>query len=495
MFRWFKKEEPAQGDKRSAPAVTRQEENSKRPSLDYTLHEFKNCADLLQHTFPEIEVTLVYFGHMVGNAELERDVIVPLTHVHHDHIDELLQRTQYVETNSQKKLIEGVLDGKVALFHEKRAFLVDVYGPPARSISESETETIIVGPHDAFVESSGTNLSLIRRRVKSSHLKTIKLSVGEISKTTVYLLYIEDLANKQLVEEIKKRIKNVEFDAIIETHMLIQCIDESPNSIFPQFITTERPDTAASKLFDGKIIGIMDGTPTVFSAPTGFLEFFQSPDDYSQRWILATLTRFLRFGALLITLFFTSLYVAITTYHYEMIPENMLVTLAKSRSRVPFPPIYEALFLEITIELLREAAARLPTKIGQTIGIVGGIVIGQAAVQAGFTSNILIIVVAISALASFVIPNYLMTASIRVARFALILLAAWFGNFGLAVGIAFMIIHLAGLTTLGTPYLLPAAPIYISDWKDTFIRAPYYLITKRSHQSKTDNMIRNKMRE
>jgi len=203
----------------------------------------------------------------------------------------------------------------------------------------------------------------------------------------------------------------------------------------------------------------------------------------------------LRFLAFAITVSFTALYVAVTTYHYEMIPENLLLTLAESRSRVPFPPVYEALVMEVMIELLREAGARLPTKIGQTIGIVGGIVIGQAAVQAGLTSNILIIAVASSAISSFVIPSYVMSASIRLIRFGLLILAGWWGIFGMFVGMSGLVIHLSGLTSLGSSYITPIAPLKPQDWLDVFIRAPLSAIKYRPSQSQTPNPIKTKNRK
>ncbi|CAM4485315.1 spore germination protein [Paenibacillus typhae] len=268
-----------------------------------------------------------------------------------------------------------------------------------------------------------------------------------------------------------------------------------PNSVFPQFLTTERPDVAVSKLTAGRIIVMIDNSPTALSAPASFFEFFSSPDDYYQRWALGTALRLLRYLALVITITFTAMYVSVTTFHYEMIPEALLRTLAESRNRVPFPPVYEALLMEIMIELLREAGARLPSKIGQTIGIVGGIVIGQAAVQAGLTSNVLIIAVASSAIASFVIPSYMMSASIRLIRFGVIILAGIWGNMGLVIGMALIVIHLSGLTSLGTSYITPVAPMKTKDWKDVFIRAPFSMLRSRPSQTRTNNLIRQKSRE
>ncbi|QOR64625.1 spore germination protein [Cytobacillus suaedae] len=464
------------------------------PTINHIINEFQDCGDLVHRTYPQNNVDVFYFDHLVDFKKLKQSVLNPCSTFTLEQIQTLLNERQYLPVSESKKAITEILDGKALLFFNDEPYIVDIYGPKERAIVQSESETVITGPHDALVEGSGTNLSIIRRRVKSSHLKVLKFTVGEVAKTDVYLLYIKEIANPDLIHQLIERIKGVEVDAIHDTNMMVQMIDENPNSIFPQYLTTERPDTVASKLIAGRIVGIIDGSPSAFIAPTSFFEFFASPDDYYQRWWIGSFIRVLRFFAFIITILFTSLYVSATTYHYEIIPDTLLISLAESRSRVPFPPIYEALLLEVTIELLREAGARLPTKIGQTIGIVGGIVIGQAAVDAGFTSNILIIAVAISAIASFVIPSYIMSASIRLIRFGLIILAGIWGNFGIVVGIAFIIIHLSGVTNVGTSYVTPLAPFYKKDWLDTFVRGPLWALQKRPVQSISPNMKRNKMR-
>lgn len=471
------------------------EHKSGRPELHHVLKEFEDVADLLHRTFPQINVDIVYFGHLIGNEEFNRDVITPLLNVKETDLAQLFQQSQYVEIKDNVDAVKGILEGKIAIFHGKKAYAVDVYGPPARPVAQSEQETVITGPHDAFIETVGTNLSLIRRRLRSSHLKSIKLSIGEIAKTDVYLLYIKDIANMDMVNELVERISKIEVDSVYDNTMLVQLIDEYPNSIFPQFLMTERPDVAASKLAGGRIIGIMDNSPTVFCAPTGFFDFFSSPDDYYQRWPLATAIRLMRLLAFFITIAFTALYVSITTFHYEMIPEALLLNLTESRARVPFPPIYEALVMEVVMELLREAGARLPSKIGQTIGIVGGIVIGQAAVSAGLTSNILIIAVAISAIASFSIPSYVMSGSIRLIRFGLIVLAGLLGNFGLFFGLSLLVIHLSSITNLGTSYMIPVAPFFLGDWRDIFFRGPFWALRSRPEQVITKNKTKIKMKK
>ncbi|MBO7746651.1 spore germination protein [Paenibacillus sp. MWE-103] len=466
-----------------------EQQQQDRPQLSHIAQQFDDCADFKHQTYAQLNVDLLYFDHMIDGQKLDREILGPLQSAPEDKLQDMLDRLSFARKSEDKQIVEDILSGSVALFHRDAVYSIDLYSPKGRPISQSETETTITGPHEAFSEPAGETLSLIRRRVRSSHLKCLRFRVGEITKTDVYLLYVADIANMDNVDELKRRIQGVEIDAVHDTNMLVQLIDDRPASLFPQFFTTERPDAIASKLVAGRIVGIMDGSPYAFSAPTSFFEFFTSSDDYYQRWSLGTATRILRFISFIITILFTCFYVSVTTFHYEMIPQNMLLTLSESRSRVPFPPVYEALFMEAVIEFLREAGARLPTKIGQTIGIVGGIVIGQAAVQAGFTSNILIIVVASSAIASFVMPSYIMSASIRLIRFGLIILAGIWGNLGITIGIAYLIIHLSHLTSLNSSYMTPIAPHKPGDWLDVFIRAPFKLLKKRPTQARTPNPV------
>jgi spore germination protein len=292
--------------------VSPSDEKNLIPTLKHTLEEFSTCADLVRRSFPQLNVDIVYFGHLVGSEELKRDIIEPLTNIRPDELQLLFEESQFEPTNTSKDLIKGVLDGQVAIFHENLTYLVNAYAPPSRSIQQSESETVITGPHDAFVESAGYNHSLLRRRVRSSHLKVVKLEVGEVAKTDVYILYIVDLVDRQLVDELIFRIKNMEIDGLQDTNMLVQYIDESPNSFFSQFLTTERTDVAASKLISGRIVGIVDNSPSVLCAPTSFFDFFSSPDYYYQRWLLGTGIRLLRFFAFFITVSFTALYVSST---------------------------------------------------------------------------------------------------------------------------------------------------------------------------------------
>lgn len=469
-------------------------EDDRKPSFSLVRDQFRHCSDLVHRSYPHLGVDVLYFGHMVGTEELDRDVIQPLETAGAENLAPLLERSQFARAATLTEAVEGVLDGQAVLFCRKEAWLVHVSKPPGRNVEQSEVEGSITGPHDGFTETADLNLALIRRRLKSARLKAVKLRVGELSHTDVYVLYIEDIANAAYVEEMLSRIRDVGVDVVQEANALVQLIEDHPNSIFPQFYTTERPDIAVIKLSHGRIVVLVDGSPTVITAPASLMEYFSATDDFYMRWISATGLRILRFLAFVITVSLTAFYVSMTTYHYELIPRTLLVNLAESRARVPFPPLYEALFMEVTIEMLREAGARLPSKIGQTIGIVGGIVIGQAAVQAGFTSNILIIAVASSAIASFVIPSYMMSTSLRVLRFGLILLAGLWGNLGLMLGFGFIIAELANLTVLKSSYLTPLAPFHPKDWKRLIIRGPYWALRERTSQSRTRNRIHVKMK-
>lgn len=479
----------------SEQETVKPEQKSEAPTLEYILNQFQDCFDLTQRSYSVCQIHIVYLTFLVGTEQTMNEIILPFSHATEDEAERILQQAPYFLTEDSKDCVKGMLEGKAAIFFKQQTYMVDIANPAGRTISQSETETVISGPHDGFVENLSENLGVLRKKIKSTHMKTIRLEAGEIAKTEIALVYIDRIADQEMVEELKKRIQNIEYDAIMDSNMLVQLIEENPNSIFPQFMTTERPDAIASKLVGGRIVGFVDGSPSAFSCPTNFFDFFSSPDDYYQRWLLGSSLRLLRFIGFLITIGFTALYVSVTTYHYEMIPHTMLLNLTESRSKVPFPPLLEALLMETTSELLREAGARLPTKIGQTIGIVGGIVIGQAAVQAGFTSNILIIAVATSAIASFVIPSYIMSASIRLIRFGLIIMAGILGNLGLMMGIGLVVIHLSAIKNLGTSYLTPIAPLNFSDLLDTFIRGPFWGLKKRPSIVKTRNKAINKMRK
>ncbi|KEO85078.1 hypothetical protein EL26_00510 [Tumebacillus flagellatus] len=359
-----------------------------------------------------------------------------------------------------------------------------------RPVEKAENQSIVVGPQEALNESLETSLALIRKRLRTPDLEMVPLRVGDLTQTKILVLGIKGIVNEEFMKKIIQRIRDVEMDSLIGAGELVQLLEDQPLSPFPQFNLTERPDNIVACLVDGKVAVLVDGSPYAFTGPSSFIEFFHSPEDYYNRWISSSLVRMLRVIGVIVSITLSGIYVATLQYHYEIIPANMLKTIALSRAKVPFPPLYEALFLELTLEVLREAGARLPTKVGQTMGIVGGIVIGQAAVSAGFTSNVMIIVVSLSALASFVTPSYIMGNAVRVVRFPIIFLSGLWGFMGLMVGLVTILIHMLHLSSLNTPYMTPFAPLRLSDLKDTLIRVPTQLLSFRPFLTKSK---RNRM--
>ncbi|EST54158.1 spore germination protein [Brevibacillus panacihumi W25] len=382
---------------------------------------------------------------------------------------------------SKNQVIDRLLQGDIYIHLDQAEY--GVYfpsdGTQDRQISSPENETNILGPKNSFVETLEVNLSLIRKYIRSPKLSYERLQVGETAPMDVALLYMEGITNPINVQTMRQRIQNLIIPGIPDASTLAQYIKDNEFSMFPQLLLSERPDRTVAGLIQGQVAVLVDGSPSALMGPTTFTQLFHAVEDSYFRWMISSFLRILRSGAILLALIFTPVYVAILTFHYEMVPVDLLISLAQSRSRVPFPPLMEAILLEGVIELLREAGARLPTKIGQTIGIVGGIVIGQAIVQAGFTSNILIIIVALGALSSFSSPSYSLGAAVRVLRFPIILLAGIWGGFGIVVGLSFLLSHLLRLTSLGSPYLEPLYPLRLSDMKDSIIRMPISFFSLR----------------
>lgn len=398
------------------------------------------------------------------------------------------------------KLIHGTDEAITEIFSGRTLFVSDKL-PYAisyknikfdnRNIEEPISEKNLRGPHEGFVENLDTNLSMLRRIIHSEKLKYKTLTIGTITHQTVVIAYIEGIANYDLVNALYDKISSVEIDGSITIGYIEENIISHPNSIFPQFLITERPDKTASALLEGKIIVIQEGSPVVLIAPVTFISFFQAVDDYSKQWIHGSFLRLVRLiGALVIAIFLPAFYIAITTFHYFAVPLTLLITLAESRSKVPIPPIIEILILEFTVEMLREAAIRLPTYIGTAISLFAGLIIGQAAVQAGIVSNLVIVVVGATAISSYVIPSHDMALAIRILRFFFILASATFGMIGIVACTGLTIAHLIRLDSLGQPYFSPFSPLVKDDLKDTIFRLPLKLMKKRPKTSRTQEDIR-----
>ncbi|WXB92439.1 spore germination protein [Bacillus sp. FJAT-52991] len=404
-------------------------------------------------------------------------------------IKEQLPIEDLLITENASKIKDKLMAGHVIFYQKEKSpscLLVPALAVEKRQVAVPETEYTVIGPKEAFVEALDTNVNLVRKRLPVPELQMKEMVVGKLSKTRVKVAYVKGIANQENINTVIQRIQEIEYDQIPDSSFLMQMITDNKSSLFPQIVDTERPDRAASALSEGKIAILVDGSPHVLLAPTTLIEFFSAFEDYFYTWGIASVFRLIRLFAVTFSALSTPAYVAVLTYHYEMIPQDLLNTLVSSRSGIPFPPILEALILELTIELLREAGARLPTKVGQTIGIVGGIVIGTAAVQAGLTSNVLLIIVALSALASFTTPIYQVSYAIRFIRFPFLLSAQFLGLVGIMVCMALLFFHILNLSSLGRPFLEPIFPLRRMDLKDAIFRLPFDQQRLRPLQVRTE---------
>lgn len=380
-----------------------------------------------------------------------------------------------------KEVYECALSGDTALLidHSDKALLINTKGWERRGVEEPQTESVVRGPRDGFTEAIRTNSALIRTRLKDPDLRLKNMKVGKRTNTSVAVMYIDNLADPAIVDKVINRIHNIDIDGALESGYIEQFIEDNHWTPFPLIQNTERPDKATANLLEGKVIIIVDGTPFVLIAPAVFTQFYQSPEDYYERILIGTLIRGIRIISMGMALLLPSLYIAFSSFHPEMIPSRLVVAMAAGRSTVPFPSIVEAFMMEVTMEILREASVRLPGPIGPTIGIVGALVVGQAAVQAGIVSPIMVIIVALTTIGSFASPSYSAAIALRMLRFPMMIAAAVFGLYGIMLLLIVLIVHLCSLKSFGVPYMAPITPLHFKDLKDTFIRAPLYRMKRR----------------
>lgn len=403
--------------------------------------------------------------------------------LHDEVLNSNIAITELGTVETLQECVDKVLSGETVLFIEtcSKAIWLSSRGWQIRGIQEPAAETLIRGARDGFIETMKINITLIRRRIRDPRLKVKYLQVGTRSKTDITLMYIEDIVNKTVLHEVEKRVNNIDIDAVLESSYIEELIEDDTYSPFPQVENTERPDAAASALLEGRVVIAVDNSPSVLMAPATFISFMQSSEDYYERWMLSCLIRMIRYIALPIVMLLPALYVAVTQFHPNMLPTQLALYVAASRANVPFPPYFEALLMELVMELVREASIRITTPVGSTIGLVSGLVIGSASVEAGLITPIAVIIVALTGLASFAIPSYNFSTSLRMIRFGFIIVASIFGLFGISIGLCILIIHLCTLKSFGVPYLTPMTHFVErkSDLKDTVIRPKIYNLVRR----------------
>lgn len=455
---------------------------------------FRNCGDLTRLPWkfgPNMsnEALSVYFDTLVQDKQtnymksilqdLTTHIVGPGTEVLPEHVIGHFERNGVsAETallvSDMDTAIFKILNGNLVIFIDEwdNALAFDATVVETRQIAEPVNENVVQGPRESTVENLKKNIGLLRLRLKSPNLKLEVVWGGGETRTEVVFCYLEGVVRPELLEEFKNRIYVIRNLEIMETSYIEEAIQDSMYSPFPQFRYTERPDVAVASLLDGKIAVMVQGTGSILICPGLFVELLQSSEDYYQRSIYSTMIRWLRIMAFIMALTLPSIYIAITTFHSEIIPTILLLAILDTREGIPFPAFFEALIMEFFFELLREAGIRLPRPIGSAVSIVGALVIGQAAIDAGIASPIMVVIVALTGIASFAIPQYNMAIALRILRFPLMVVSAAFGGFGLLFGLLVILWHLTSLHSLGHPYLAPLGTLRSGQLRDVLVRAP-----------------------
>ncbi|MDQ0192013.1 spore germination protein [Paenibacillus wynnii] len=393
---------------------------------------------------------------------------------------------------TENQLIQTILTGSAIVVIDGVDYVqaVSISGGSRRSVEEPTSQTVIRGPKEGFTEDISLNITLLRRKLPTPQFKLESHIIGEYTKTKVILAYIEGIALTEVVDEVNQRLRGIDTDSILESGYIEEFIQDGAFSPFPTILNTERPDTAAGALLDGQVVILVDGTPFVLIAPVTFFNFFQSSEDYYQRYDISTFLRIIRLMSFLVALLLPSLYIAITTFQQEILPTTLLISLSAQREGTPLPALMEALMMELMFEVIREAGVRMPRVIGPAISIVGALVIGQAAVQAGLVSGAMVIVVSFTAIANFVIPYFNMASAVRLIRFTLMILGGVLGFFGIIAGIIPILTHMVALKSFGINYMMPYAPFYKSNMKDLLIRVPWWAMKTRPNRKSSSNKYR-----
>ncbi|MEH6941608.1 spore germination protein [Bacillus sp. JJ722] len=375
---------------------------------------------------------------------------------------------------SYSEIINQLFRGNLILLVDgfARAYVLKLAEKKLRTFSEPTTEQVIRGPKIGFIESLEDNIGLIRQLSNHPNLIVKFKNTGTIEKKRLAILYIKDVAQESLIQEVNKRINKILTKDFQDSGMVEDLIQDQIYSVFPQTQNTERVDRVLASLTSGKVVLLLDGSPFAIIAPTSLITLMEAADDYYNRWISGTFIRFLRYFAMFMTIFLTATYISLVSFNPGLLPTELAITIMGTRENIPFPPIFEALIMEITIELLRETGIRLPSPIGQIVGLVGGVVIGQAAVEANIVSSIMVIIVALTTITSFTLPQYNSVFSIRFLRFGAMLFASVFGVFGTTLYFIILTIHLAKLKSFNESYFEPSMFIEKKTWKDALIRFP-----------------------
>ncbi len=447
---------------------------------------FYNSVDFVAReiSFPKDQYAILCYYSSMANKKDVQDIVNLLkmqTTVNEKEWD--ATTTSQKESYNLEKLVEYVCQGftVLLLLNSQQMVRFTIPDLPHRSPDEPTNEAILRGAHEGFVEDMDVNLGLIRKRMRVPDLIVKKVAVGTENKADVYYFYLARFANQDNLTELERKLDRMkdEVDGLYSSGQTNDYIEDSPLSPFPQIMNTERPDRVFANLTEGKIIIMSDFSPTAFVAPVTLFSFYQSPDDFNSRVIVGSFYRMVRVFSFLAAIFLPAFYIAIVSFHYEVLPIELSKKLKLDISEIPYRPIFEALIVEVIIELIREASIRLPQALVQTIGIVGGLVVGDVIISAGLVSNMVVIVVALTAISSYVVPSVELNTSIRVLRFPFMFAAAILGFFGILIGALILVVHLFNLNSLKSPYLYPIVPFDPKKVKQILFRGKH---TKSSVQ-------------
>ncbi|HEY8363070.1 MAG TPA: spore germination protein [Tissierellaceae bacterium] len=459
-------------------------------------NSYHNSGDLIAYEFEtisNIKMLICYIEGFIDRKILNDDILKPLVIGLKDKKDikKLIFNTKVQEESSMERIINELNNGKVGLFieGEKIAYLIELSSWVKRNIEKPGAESVVRGPKEGFIEDISVNKVLLRKIIRNSNLVYEDYILGTQTKTTISLAYIKGIVNEKVLEEVRKRISIINIDAIIESGNIEELIEDHPRALFSTISNAEKPDVVAAKILEGRVAILTDGTPHVLVVPKLFIEGLLTSEDYYLRPHYATFLRALRYISFFTAIYLPGIFVALQLYHQEMIPTTLLISAAGAREGVPLPAALEVFIMIMALELTKESGLRLPKSIGMTVSIVGALILGQAAVQAGIVSGLTVIIVSIAAIAEFTIPEF--THGIVISRIIILILGALAGIFGITIGFMIFTVHILTLESFGVPFGWPIAPM---DWegfkKDTFTRAPIWKMIYRPKALRGNNIKR-----
>lgn len=470
---------------------------------------FENCSDVVKRKLSvggenKVDIFIIYVDNMIDKELLEMNTLqqlfrdlkdMPETDKFEFIKDRGIQTVDLIEVTTIAELVDQMLSGDTLILVDgyDKALRVSMRNSPNRGVPTSENEATVRGSKESFSEAFFINRVLLRRRIKDTNLKMKPFKIGTRTLTDVAVCYLDGVAKPEVVAEIERRLNEYVIDGILDSGMLEQLTERNTYSPFPEFQSTERPDKAAAALLEGRVVVLVDNSPVATILPTTLNSFFQASEDAYTRWEVATFLRLLRYIGAFITMALPGLYVAVLNYNAELLSPAMSLSFAAARGGVPFSVLVEVIIMEISFQMLLEAGIRMPKPMGGTLGIVGGLIIGDAAVNANIVSPIVVIVIALTAITAFTVPNEPFASAFRIVRYFILALSAFLGLFGFIIGITCLLIHLGGLKSFGMPYMVPFAASGInqgSDTKDGMVRFPFKKLRRRPLFAKRDERTR-----